>query len=68
MSNSSKTGDTADSAAKEAETLYTNGMEALRTGDALTALNCFGKAVGIERRPLYLSNLAFCLAKEKMAV
>ena len=65
MSNSSKTGDTAYSAAKEAETLYTNGMEALRTGDALTALNCFGKAVGIERRPLYLSNLAFCLAKEK---
>jgi len=65
MSNSNKMGGAADIAAKEAETLYNTGVEALRTGDSLTALNCFEKAARIERRPVYLSNLAFCLAKEK---
>lgn len=49
----------------EAEELFTMGMESLRNGDAGAALDCLEKAVILERKPLYCSNLAICLAKEK---
>lgn len=65
MYNSNKTGGAAGIAAKEAENFYNDGVEALRSGDSLAALNCFEKAAKLERQPVYLANLAFCLAKEK---
>lgn len=66
MANSGKTGGAAeDTAVNEAEAFYVNGTQLLRNGDSLAALHCFEKAVGIERAPLYLSSLAFCLAKEQ---
>ncbi len=49
----------------EAEEHFTMGMESLKNGDTGTALECLEKAVLLERNPLYCSNLAICLAKEK---
>jgi len=49
----------------EAEEHFTMGMESLKNGDTGTALEYLEKAVLLERNPLYCSNLAICLAKEK---
>lgn len=49
----------------EAEEQFTVGMESLKNGDTGTALECLEKAVLLERNPLYCSNLAICLAKER---
>ena len=49
----------------EANELFTMGMESLKNGDAGAALDYLEKAVSLERNPLYCSNLAICLAKEK---
>jgi tetratricopeptide (TPR) repeat protein len=49
----------------EAEELFTMGMESLKNGDTGAALEYMEKAVILERNPLYCSNLAICLAKEK---
>jgi tetratricopeptide (TPR) repeat protein len=49
----------------EAVKLFTLGMESLKNGDTGTALDYLEKAVSLERNPLYCSNLAVCLAKEK---
>lgn len=50
---------------EEAEKLFTVGMESLKTGDTGAALDYLEMAVSLERNPLYCSNLAICLAKEK---
>lgn len=50
-------------ARQSAEELYLMGMEAVEAGDAGTALDCFKAAVTRERNPLYLSQLALCLAQ-----
>jgi tetratricopeptide (TPR) repeat protein len=47
------------------EELLSMGTEALIWGNTRTALEQFRKLVAIERLPIYCSNLAFCLAKEK---
>ncbi len=47
------------------EKLFTMGMEALVWGNTRYALEQFRKLVAIERLPIYCSNLAYCLAKEK---
>ncbi len=49
----------------EAEELFTRGMETLENGETGAALELLKKAVSLERNPLYCSNLAVCLAKEK---
>jgi tetratricopeptide (TPR) repeat protein len=49
----------------EEEELFSLGTEALLWGNTRTALEQFRKLVAIERLPIYCSNLAFCLAKEK---
>ncbi|HEX2768030.1 MAG TPA: tetratricopeptide repeat protein [Geobacteraceae bacterium] len=49
----------------EAEDLFTLGMETLKNGETGAALELLKKAVSLERNPLYCSNLAVCLAKEK---
>jgi len=49
----------------EAEELFTMGMETLENGESAAALTLLEKAVSMERNPLYCSNLAVCLAKEK---
>ncbi len=50
--------------AKAAE-FFDLGMESLKNGDPGAALGYFEKAVDAERNPLYCSQLAICLAKEK---
>ena len=49
----------------EAEELFTTGMESLKNGDINAALDNLEKAVLLDRKPLYCSILAICLAKEK---
>jgi tetratricopeptide (TPR) repeat protein len=49
----------------KAEELFTMGMESLKRGDTGVALDFLEKAVSLERNPIYCSNLAICLAKEK---
>jgi tetratricopeptide (TPR) repeat protein len=49
----------------EAEELFTMGMESLKKGDSRAALDYLEKAVSLDRNPLYCSNLAICLAKQK---
>ena len=49
----------------EAEEFFTLGMESLKSGDTSAALDYLEKAVSLERSPLYCSNLAIILAKEK---
>lgn len=49
----------------EAERLFEKGLEALATGNTLSALSCFEKALQIEDRPEYSSHFAFCAAKER---
>lgn len=50
---------------EEATELFTMGMDALKNGDTRAALDYLEQAVGLERNPLFCSNLAVCLAKEK---
>ena len=50
---------------EEAEELFTMGMESLKNGDTRAALDNLEMAVRLERMPLYCSNLAICLAREK---
>ncbi len=45
--------------------LFSMGTESLGQGNTAQALDYFTKGIAIERNPLYLSSLAFCLAKQK---
>jgi tetratricopeptide (TPR) repeat protein len=47
-----------------AEELFEQGNEAISNGKPKQALEFYQQAVILERAPLYLSTLAFCLAKE----
>jgi tetratricopeptide (TPR) repeat protein len=49
----------------EAEELFTMGMETLNRGETGAALEPLENAVRLERKPIYCSNLAVCLAQEK---
>jgi tetratricopeptide (TPR) repeat protein len=49
----------------DAAGLFSLGNEALTTGNTAQALEYFTKGIALERNPLYLSSLAFCLAKQK---
>lgn len=49
----------------EEEKLLALGTEALTWGNTPNALVQFSKLVAMERRPIYCSNLAYCVAKEK---
>ena len=49
----------------EAAEFFTQGMEAMKNGFFDTALEFLEKAVSLDSNPLYCSNLAVCLAKEK---
>ncbi|MFZ3209427.1 MAG: tetratricopeptide repeat protein [Geobacteraceae bacterium] len=48
-----------------AEELCRQGVDALMNGEGNRALAFFEQAVAISRTPLYCSNLAYCLAKER---
>jgi tetratricopeptide (TPR) repeat protein len=47
------------------EELFSRGLEALTKGDSLYALACLERAAGDISTPELLSNLGFCLAKER---
>ncbi len=49
----------------EAEELFKKGVRAVDSGNWLTALACFEKVVMLEERPVYLSYLAACIARER---
>jgi tetratricopeptide (TPR) repeat protein len=49
----------------ESEELFERGVRAVDTGNWLSALAYFEKAVQIENRPVYNSYLAACIAKER---
>ncbi len=49
----------------EEELLFAKATESLVWGNTRVALEQFRKLVDIERVPIYCSNLAYCLAKEK---
>lgn len=49
----------------EAEELFIAGLEALKNGKSGEAAELLERAVALDRKPLYCSNLAVCLAKEK---
>ncbi|GFE56555.1 lipopolysaccharide assembly protein LapB [Geobacter sp. AOG1] len=49
----------------ELEELSASAMEAMDEGDTANALACFEKLLAVERRPLYISCLAFCVAREQ---
>src|SRR6266545_1705018 len=49
----------------KADKLLTDGMRELDRGNARGALSYFEEAVRLVRSPEILSNLAYCLAKEK---
>lgn len=49
----------------EEEKLFAMATEALTWGNTRNGLTLFRKLVAIERLPIYCSNLAYCLAKEK---
>jgi predicted Zn-dependent protease len=48
-----------------AEELFDKAMDALKSGNSGEALDLLEQAVGLGRRPIFCSNLALCLAKEK---
>jgi tetratricopeptide (TPR) repeat protein len=56
-----------DSAAMETaeEKEFERGLKSLHAGDTLAALACFEKAATQGRKPVYLSFLGFCIAKER---
>lgn len=45
------------------ESFIAKGNKALSTGDEQLALDCFERAIQLERNPLTCSSLAYCLAK-----
>jgi predicted Zn-dependent protease len=49
----------------EAEELFTTGMELLKSGKTGEAIGLLEQAVALERRPIFCSNLAVCIAREK---
>ncbi|MGD0884788.1 MAG: tetratricopeptide repeat protein [Thermodesulfovibrionales bacterium] len=49
----------------DAEKLFHKGLDALAEGSTLTALAAFEKAAQIEDNPLYVTYLAFCIARER---
>jgi len=49
----------------EAEKEYTKGLKALLDGNTPAAMVCFEKAALISPRPVYLSSLGYCIAKER---
>jgi len=49
----------------DAEELFAKAMDAQKSGKTGEALDLLEQAVGLERKPLFCSNLAVCLAKEK---
>lgn len=49
----------------EAEELFTAGIEAFKNGKHLEAADLLEKAMALERKPIYCSSLAVCLAREK---
>jgi predicted Zn-dependent protease len=49
----------------DAEELFAKAMDALKSGNSGEAVDLLEQAVGLERRPIFCSNLAICLAKEK---
>jgi len=49
----------------DAEELFDKAMDALKSGNSGEAVQLLEQAVGLERRPIFCSNLAVCLAKEK---
>lgn len=50
---------------KDAQELYTMAVEAMNARNSITAMRYLERAIVIERVPIYLSSLAFCVAKEK---
>jgi len=50
---------------KQAEQLLKEGIDALKAGRTPKALECFEAAGELDQSPELLSNLAFCLAKER---
>jgi predicted Zn-dependent protease len=49
----------------DAEELFDKAVDAMKSGNSGEAVHLLEQAVGLERRPLFCSNLAVCLAKEK---
>jgi tetratricopeptide (TPR) repeat protein len=49
----------------EVESLFNKGLEALNSGDTLSALVFFEKALKIEKSPTISSYFAFCISKER---
>ncbi|MEW6571978.1 MAG: tetratricopeptide repeat protein [Nitrospirota bacterium] len=49
----------------ETDDLFEKGVDALKTGDTLTALVFFEKALKAENNPFIASYFAFCIAKER---
>ncbi len=49
----------------QAEEIYEKGLQALSNGHEYLALVCFEQAASMEKKPLYCSYLAFCLAKAR---
>jgi predicted Zn-dependent protease len=49
----------------DAEELFDKAMDAMKSGNSGEAVHFLEQAVGLERRPLFCSNLAVCLAKDK---
>lgn len=52
-------------ASTEADVLFQKGVEAVDSGNWLSALPFFEKALQLENRPVYQSYLAACVAKER---
>ncbi|MCL4457527.1 MAG: tetratricopeptide repeat protein [Nitrospirae bacterium] len=49
----------------EAEEFFTKGLNELAAGHGLPALVNFEKALKIDHKPLYLSYIAYCTARER---
>lgn len=49
----------------DAEELFAKAMDSLKSGNSVEAVDLMEQAVGLERKPIFCSNLAVCLAKEK---
>lgn len=49
----------------EAEKLFANGIEAINSGDMVSALAFFERAISIENTPVNRSYFAFCIARER---
>ena len=49
----------------DGEELFAKAMDTLKSGKRGEALDLLEQAVGLDRKPIFCSNLAVCLAKEK---